>query len=168
MAHTYTNLLTHIIFSTKDREPLITAPPRDDLLAYIGGILRESGGTLRAAAARSDHVHLLCSLPPTEAISDVLRVVKTNSSLWLHRERGLRSFEWQTGYGALTSATLGRRPLCDTFRSRKSTTGSLLFRKSLSDSCRGTASPMTNGTSGLNSYAPPRLLPISMGRLSHG
>jgi REP element-mobilizing transposase RayT len=79
MSHTYTNLLTHVVFSTKDREPLITAPLHDDLLAYLGGIVRELGGALRAANARPDHVHLLCSLPPTVATADALRVVKTTS-----------------------------------------------------------------------------------------
>ncbi len=102
MAHTYTNLLTHVIFSTKDREPLITRTLRDDLLAYIGGILRELGGALRAANARPDHIHLLCSLPPTLTIADALRVVKTNSSRWVHRTRNNRGFEWQTGYGAFS------------------------------------------------------------------
>jgi hypothetical protein len=47
MSHTYTNLLTHVFFSTKDREPLITAALHDDLLAYLGGIVREIGGALR-------------------------------------------------------------------------------------------------------------------------
>jgi REP element-mobilizing transposase RayT len=69
VSRTYTNLLTHVIFSTKDREPLITAALHDDLLAYMGGIVREIGGALRAANARPDHVHLLCSLPPTVAPS---------------------------------------------------------------------------------------------------
>ena len=102
MSHTYTNLLTHVIFSTKDRAPLITAPVHDDLLAYVGGIVREIGGTLRAANARPDHVHLLCSLPPTLATSDALRLVKTNSSRWVHRERRLPGFDWQGGYGAFS------------------------------------------------------------------
>jgi putative transposase len=102
MSHTYTNLLTHVIFSTKDREPLITAAFHDDLLAYLGGIVRELGGALRAAHARPDHVHLLCSLPPTMATSDVLRLVKTNSSRWVHRNRRLAGFDWQTGYGAFS------------------------------------------------------------------
>ena len=102
MSHTYTNLLTHVIFSTKDREPLITAALHDDLLAYVGGIVREIGGALRAANARPDHVHLLCSLPPVVAISDVLRLVKTNSSRWVHRERRLAGFDWQTGHGAFS------------------------------------------------------------------
>ncbi len=102
MSHTYTNLLTHVIFSTKDREPLITAALHDDLLAYVGGIVREIGGALRAANARPDHVHLLCSLPPVVALSDALRVVKTNSSRWVHRSRHFRSFDWRTGYGAFS------------------------------------------------------------------
>jgi REP element-mobilizing transposase RayT len=102
MSHTYTNLLTHIIFSTKDREPLITTALHDDLLAYMGGIVREIGGALRATNARPDHVHLLCSLPPTIATSDALRLVKTNSSRWVHRERRLAGFDWQAGYGAFS------------------------------------------------------------------
>ena len=102
MSHTYTNLLTHVIFSTKDREPFITAALHGDLLAYLGGIMRELGGALRAANARPDHVHLLCSLPPTLATSDALRLVKTNSSRWVHRERRLAGFDWQTGYGAFS------------------------------------------------------------------
>ena len=87
MSHTYTNLLAHVIFSTKDREPLITAALHDDLLAYMCGIVRELGGALRAANSRPDHVHLLCSLPATVATADALRVVKTNSSRWVHRDR---------------------------------------------------------------------------------
>ncbi|MGD0460822.1 MAG: hypothetical protein ABSC21_24155 [Terriglobia bacterium] len=50
MSHTYTNLLIHVIFSTKDREPLITAALHDDLLAYLGGIVRELGGALLTTA----------------------------------------------------------------------------------------------------------------------
>jgi len=102
MAHTYTNLLTHVIFSTKDREPLVTASLHDDLLAYLGGIVRQLGGALRAANARADHVHLLCSLPPTVARADALRVVKTNSSRCVHRGRHYPGFDWQTGYGAFS------------------------------------------------------------------
>jgi len=44
MAHTFTNLLTHIIFSTKDRMPLLDTEIRPRLFAYMGGIIRELGG----------------------------------------------------------------------------------------------------------------------------
>ena len=103
MSHTYTNLLTHVIFSTKDRAPLITVPLHDDLLAYMGGIVREIGGTLRAANARPDHVHLLCSLPPTIATSDALRLMKDQFiALGTSRGRALPGFDWQAGYGAFS------------------------------------------------------------------
>jgi REP element-mobilizing transposase RayT len=49
----------------------------------------------------ADHVHALTTIPPTAALSDVMRVLKSNSSRWLHEQfPHLRSFAWQTGYGA--------------------------------------------------------------------
>ena len=58
MSHTYTNLLTRVIFSTKDRAPLITAPLHDDLLAYLGGIVREIGGAQQSCAFLLPNWHL--------------------------------------------------------------------------------------------------------------
>jgi putative transposase len=103
MAHTFANLLTHAIFSTKDRQPLIAADLKFDLLAYIGGIVRELKGEAMTANSMPDHVHLMLWLPPSVAVSDALRVVKTNSSRWVHETRnGHRGFAWQTGYGAFS------------------------------------------------------------------
>ena len=102
MAHTYSNLLTHIIFSTKNREPLINSAMRDELLAYMGGIVRNLGGVLSTANARPDHVHLLWSLPPAVATAEAVRTVKTNSSRWVHNERNDHGFDWQIGYGAFS------------------------------------------------------------------
>jgi REP-associated tyrosine transposase len=103
MAHTFANLLTHVIFSTKDREPLITPDLKPDLLAYLGGIVRELDGRTMAASSMPDHVHMLLWLPPSRATTEVLRVVKTNSSRWVHRRRNRnRGFAWQTGYGAFS------------------------------------------------------------------
>ena len=64
--------------------------------------MRELRGALRAANARPDHVHLLCSLPPTVATADALRVIKANSSPWVHEARNFRGFDWQAGYGAFS------------------------------------------------------------------
>src|SRR6266478_4394919 len=103
MAHTFTRLLVHVVFSTKDRRPIIDAELKPRLLAYIGGIAAELGVRSLAANAVADHVHLLISLSATAAISDVLRVIKTNSSRWVHETWPTRSdFAWQTGYGAFT------------------------------------------------------------------
>ena len=102
MAHTFANLLTHVIFSTKERQPLISRDLKPDLLAYVGGIVRELQGKCVTANSMPDHVHLLLWLPPSVAIAEALRVVKTNSSRWVHRKSAHRGFAWQTGYGAFS------------------------------------------------------------------
>ena len=102
MAHTFADLLTHVIFSTKDREPFVTPDIRPDLLAYMGGIVRNLHGKMIDSNARPDHIHCLLSLPPTLAVADALRLLKTNSSLWVHETRGRPAFAWQIGYGAFS------------------------------------------------------------------
>lgn len=103
MSGTYTNLLYHLVFSTKNRLPLITLQLKDDLYSYMGGIVRGEGGTLLQINGISDHVHLLVKLKPTIAISDFLRVLKANSSKWANEQPGrLRKLGWQEGYAAFT------------------------------------------------------------------
>jgi len=100
---TYTNLLFHIIYSTKYRKPAIRPEWRDDLYGYIGGIIREQKGTLLKIGGVENHVHLLAKLSPTIAISDVLRTIKANSSKWINeRSDVMRKFEWQIGYAAFS------------------------------------------------------------------
>ena len=103
MAQTFTNLLTHVVFSTKERAPSIRPEWKPVLLAYMGGIIRELDGKAVAIDGTGDHVHLLLWMPPTVSISETLRVLKTNSSRWVNRERGMkRDFAWQAGYGAFS------------------------------------------------------------------
>ena len=102
MPNTYTNLLFHIVYSTKYRKPTIKAEWRDDLYAYMGGIIREEKGILLCAGGMPDHVHLLAKLPPTIAVSDMLRLIKANSSKWANDRDDVRYFEWQEGYAAFT------------------------------------------------------------------
>ena len=102
MASTLTNLLYHVVFSTKGRLPLITGEIRDPLYRYIGGIIRNQGGTLIEIGGVADHVHLLARFPASKAVSDMLRDVKSDSSGWINQERRHERFGWQTGYGAFT------------------------------------------------------------------
>src|ERR1700737_1988901 len=99
MAHTFTNLLTHVIFSTKDRHPAIDEEIKDRLMAYMGGIAVEMKQQPLIINGVADHVHGLFALKPTIALSDFIRVLKTNSSRWVHETWPNRShFAWQTGY----------------------------------------------------------------------
>ena len=102
MAHTLANLLTHVIFSTKDRQPLLTPDLRPELLAYMGGIVRNIHGKLIDSNALLDHVHCLLSLPPALAVAEALRVIKSNSSLWVHETWHRAAFAGQAGYGAFS------------------------------------------------------------------
>ena len=102
MGDSYTNLLYHIIFSTKDRRPLIT-PDYEVLYDYIGGTIRDLGGISLALNGTEDNLHLLAKLRPDQALSGVLRKLKANASGWMHRVfPRLEDFTWQRGYGAFT------------------------------------------------------------------
>jgi REP element-mobilizing transposase RayT len=103
MTHTFTHLATHVIFATKNRAPLINPNMKADLYAYMGGIVREMGGKAIHINGMPDHVHLLIYLPPTVAMAEAVRVLKANSSRWVHeRWRDSRRFGWQRGYGAFS------------------------------------------------------------------
>ena len=103
MPHTFTCLLAHAIFSTKDRTPDLSPDLAARLFPYMGGIVRECKGTALIVNGPADHVHLLLSIPATATIADMLRVLKTNSSRWVHEQfAGRKGFGWQTGYGAFT------------------------------------------------------------------
>jgi putative transposase len=103
MAHTYTYLLYHIVFSTKGRIPCLEADLRPDLFAYMGGIVRELRGKAYIVGGTNDHAHVLMTLPPTIGIAEAMRVIKANSSGWVHDKWPSRgAFAWQTGYGAFT------------------------------------------------------------------
>jgi putative transposase len=109
MAHTFTNLWFHVIFGTKGREPSIDQGSRADLHAYLGGIVRELNGIATGVNGTDDHVHALIKCPPTLCIADALRLVKTNSSKWMHEKQRRPSFAWQSGYAAFTVSESGLR-----------------------------------------------------------
>jgi REP element-mobilizing transposase RayT len=106
MSHTYTNLITHNVFSTKEREKSITDEIKPELHAYLGGLVKELKGKPIKINGMEDHVHLLATLPPTVSTSDAMRFIKANSSKWVSKKFN-RPFEWQQGYGAFSVSRSG-------------------------------------------------------------
>jgi putative transposase len=100
MPQSFGSLHCHLVFSTKHRLPQITDELQPRLFEYVGGILRNHGCALVAAGGMPDHVHWLVSMSRTLAVADAVRIVKSNSSGWVHDQIGLREFQWQEGYGA--------------------------------------------------------------------
>jgi REP-associated tyrosine transposase len=102
MSSTHLSLHYHLVFGTKEHEPLIASAWRDRLHAYLGGVIRTLDGVPETIGGVADHVHLLVGLRATHTLADVLREIKSVSSAWVHEEVGVRSFAWQEGYGAFT------------------------------------------------------------------
>lgn len=102
MPHTYSSLLIHCVFSTKDRRPVISPELQPRLWGYIGGIAREHGMKALTVGGTGDHVHLLLSLPASVPLATAMRQIKSGSSRWMHLTAGLPDFAWQEGYGAFS------------------------------------------------------------------
>lgn len=101
MPQSFTSLHCHIVFTTKNRTPSITAELQPRLYEYLGGILRAENSPLLAVGGMLDHVHLLVSFNKQRSVSDTLRVLKANSSKWIHEAfPAMSGFTWQAGYGA--------------------------------------------------------------------
>ncbi len=103
MPQSYTNLLVHIVFSTKGRQPWLEASIRPQVIDFLkGGIVDQRGIPLEVNAV-DDHVHLLVKVRPDMALSDIVRDIKARSSGWIHRVfPNLSAFAWQNGFGAFS------------------------------------------------------------------
>ncbi len=103
MPQSFACLHYHLVFSTRHREPWLTADLRPRLFDYLGGVLRAHDGCLVAAGGVEDHVHLLARLGREMAVAEALQLLKANSSKWVHETgAGPPAFGWQTGYAAFT------------------------------------------------------------------
>ena len=106
MARTYTQLLNHIVFSTKERRPLMPPDLRARLFPYMGGIINNLGGTPLIINGTRDHVHILCFLPRHISLSESVKVIKAKSSLFHNRELSPHTppLHWQEGFAIFTVA----------------------------------------------------------------
>ena len=103
MPGTYSQLLLHVVTSTKGHMPWIGADVAERLYPYVGGIIRAERGVVYAIGGVEDHVHMYLRWRPDSSISDLLRTVKSRSSKWLHATYPpLASFAWQEGYSAFS------------------------------------------------------------------
>jgi putative transposase len=102
MAQSLAQVYVHLVFSTKERAPLITAPAITRLHAYLAGSLAAIQCPALMVGGVADHVHLLFSLSKNMALSEVVKHAKIESSKWMKSEGGAADFAWQAGYGAFS------------------------------------------------------------------
>jgi putative transposase len=103
MGSTFYSLHHHVVFSTKERRPLIKPAWRSQLHQYSGGVVRGLGGVAEMVGGVEDHVHLLMSLTTRAAPADIVRELKKATSVWA-AEHHDPLFAWQEGYGIFSAS----------------------------------------------------------------
>lgn len=103
MPQSLAKIYIHLIFSTKNREPVLTDRVCAGLPAYLGGILRDLDSPAVEINTEPDHAHILFLLSRTHTLSDIVSQIKRGASVWLKTQNeSLAKFHWQNGYGAFS------------------------------------------------------------------
>jgi Transposase and inactivated derivatives len=103
MANTYTQVHIQFVFAVKYRYGVIDLSWQEELYKYITGIVQNNNHKLIVINGMPDHIHILIGLRPNQSISELMQVIKTNSSKWINEKGFVKGrFEWQEGYGAFS------------------------------------------------------------------
>lgn len=103
MANTYTQIHIQAIFAVQNRECLIQKEWQEELYKYITGIIQNQGHKLLQINGMSDHLHIFFGMRPNQSLSDLIKKVKGDSSLWINEKGFLKNkFSWQSGFGAFS------------------------------------------------------------------
>lgn len=120
MANTYTQLLYHVVFSTKNRLAAIKKERREDVYRYIWGIHDKLKCHLYRIGGVEDHVHLLVSIHSTVSVSKYVESIKTGSTNWIRREGVFVNWPgWQDGYGAFTHSLADKDRLIEYIKNQE-------------------------------------------------
>src|ERR1043165_8746591 len=125
---TYTAIVYHVVFSTKERQPVLIHNRRADLFRYITGIIRNRGGHVYRINGVEDHLHILTSLHPTVCLADMTRDIKTGSARWIKEEAVFCNFSnWHEGYAAFTCSVREIRRLVDYIKAQQEHHRKIIF-----------------------------------------
>jgi len=103
MPNTYTQIHIQCVMAVKFRQSLIGAAWKEQLHKYITGIVQNHGHKMIAINSMPDHLHLFIGFRPNQSLSDLMRLVKGESSEWINKQQFTPSaFRWQEGYGAFS------------------------------------------------------------------
>ncbi len=100
-------LLYHIVFSVKDRRPLLQNDVlREQTWAYMSGVAKNLNGFAIKVGGHHDHAHLLVRIPAKLAVADFVGAIKANTSKHINEtNKNALKFHWQDGYGAFSVST---------------------------------------------------------------
>ncbi len=103
MANTYTQIYIQYVFAVQNRASLVNEAGQTQLYKYISGITEKQEHRLFAINGMPDHVHILISMNPKQAPSDLMYHIKRSSSMWINDNKLVSGkFSWQEGFGAFS------------------------------------------------------------------
>lgn len=103
MPQSLSQVIVHVIFSTKDRHPFLDPDTRPKLHAYLATVSRNMGCETYRVGGVADHVHLAIRLSRTVTIADLVQELKTSSSKWVKAQSPeFAAFAWQRGYACFS------------------------------------------------------------------
>ncbi|MBC8175605.1 MAG: IS200/IS605 family transposase [Candidatus Marinimicrobia bacterium] len=129
---TYTQILYHIVFSTRNRKRCLSELHCEDLYKYIWGVINNKDCHLYRINGIEDHIHFATSLRPSISLSDFVKDIKVSSSLWIKKEKIFPYFEtWQEGYAAFTYSYRDRDILIDYIKNQSKHHRKTTFKEEL-------------------------------------
>ena len=103
MPQSLSKILLHLIFSTKDRHPLLEKGIRGQVHAFLAGAVRQCDCEAYRVGGVADHVHLAVQLSRTLSVADLVKEIKAASSKWIKTQGvAFSNFSWQKGYGVFS------------------------------------------------------------------
>jgi putative transposase len=99
----HVRIWVHIVFATKNREPLLKDTFRYDVFKHIAENCLAKDIFLQAINGYTDHVHCLISLGKDQNIAKIIQLIKGESSFWINQQKlTVIKFSWQDDYFAVS------------------------------------------------------------------
>jgi len=96
----YSQIYLQMVFAVQGRESFVEEKFRNEFEKYICGTITNKGCKVYAIYCNPDHIHIMLSLKPSISVSDLVNVIKSNSSKFFNEKGWVKNkFSWQSGYG---------------------------------------------------------------------
>ena len=89
----------HCVWGTKNRVPFLTEKIKKEVIDHIRSNAKDKGIYIDSLNGGNEHIHCLLSLNPDQSLSQVIQLIKGESSFWINKNKLTRyKFEWAVEY----------------------------------------------------------------------
>ena len=132
MPQSLSNILVHIVFSTKERRSWLNDSIINELYRYIAGTLKQCNCETIKIGGTENHIHILCALSKNHALNKIIEIIKTSSSKWIKTKGEIyRDFHWQNGYGVFSISSTHENVISNYIANQKEHHKQITFEEEL-------------------------------------